>query len=92
MKSFETLNAGKPYAEQIKPFNFLLTAHVIPFGHSEGIDSEKFHLITPYDSDPRKWLKKEPREIIELRAGRSKDTQDAGIARERSQKAQTGLT
>jgi len=59
MKSFETLNTGKPYAEQIKPFNFLLTAHVIPFGHPEGIDPEKFHLITPYDSDPRKWLEKE---------------------------------
>jgi hypothetical protein len=59
MKSFETLNAGKTYAEQIKPFNFLLTAHIIPFGHPEGVDPEKFHLITPYDSDPRKWLKKE---------------------------------
>jgi len=59
MKSFETLNAGKTYAEQIKPFNFLQTAHVIPFGHPEGVDLEKFHLVTPYDSDPRKWLDKE---------------------------------
>ena len=59
MKSFECLNAGKPYSEQIKPFNFLLTAHVIPFGHPEGVNSEKFHLVTPYDSDPRKWLDKE---------------------------------
>jgi len=59
MKSFETLNAGKPYAEQIKPFNFLATAHVIPFGHPEGVDAEKFHLVTPYDSDSRKWLEKE---------------------------------
>ena len=59
MKSFEALNAGKPYAQQIKPFNFLLTAHVIPFGHPEGVDPEKFHLITPYDSAPSKWLEKE---------------------------------
>jgi hypothetical protein len=59
MKSFEALNVGKSYAEQIKPFNFLLTAHVIPFGHPEGVDPEKFHLITPYESDPRKWLGKE---------------------------------
>jgi hypothetical protein len=59
MKSFEILNTGKPYAEQIKPFNFLLTAHVIPFGHPDGVDPEKFHLITPYDSDPRRWLEKE---------------------------------
>jgi len=59
MKSFEALNAGKPYAQQIKPFNFLLTAHVIPFGQPEGVDPEKFHLITPYDSDPSKWLQRE---------------------------------
>ena len=59
MKGFETANLGKSYAEQIKPFNFLLTANVIPFGHPEGVDPEKFHLITPYDSDPRKWLDKE---------------------------------
>ena len=59
MRSFETLNAGKPYAEQIKRFNFLATAHLIPFGHPEGVDPEKFHLITPYDSDSRKWLEKE---------------------------------
>jgi hypothetical protein len=59
MKSFESLNAGRPYSDQIKPFNFLLTAHVIPFGHPEGVDPEKFHLVTPYDSDSRKWLDKE---------------------------------
>ena len=59
MKSFQSLNSGKPYSEQIKPFNFLLTAHVIPFGHPAGVDPEKFHLVTPYDSDPRKWLDKE---------------------------------
>jgi hypothetical protein len=59
MKSFESLNAGKPYSDQIKPFNFLLSAHVIPFGHPVGVDPEKFHLFTPYDSDPRKWLDKE---------------------------------
>jgi hypothetical protein len=56
MKSFESLNSGKPYAAQIKPFNFLLTAHVIPFGHPAGVDPERFHLVTPYDSDPSKWL------------------------------------
>jgi hypothetical protein len=59
MKSFETMNAGKPYSQQVKPFNFLLTAHVSPFGHPDGVDPEKFHLITPYDSDSRTWLKRE---------------------------------
>jgi hypothetical protein len=59
MKCLESLNAGKPYSEQIKPFNFLQTCHVAPFGHPEGVDPEKFHLVTPYDPDPRKWLDKE---------------------------------
>jgi hypothetical protein len=56
MKSFESLNAGKSYPDQVKPFNFLLTAHTNLFGHP---DPEKFHLITPYDFGPRKWLNKE---------------------------------
>lgn len=59
MKSLESLNAGKPYSEQIKPFNFLLTCHVSAFGHPAGVDPEKFHLVTPYDPDPRTWLEKE---------------------------------
>jgi hypothetical protein len=59
MNSFESLNAGKPYSEQIKPFNFLMTAQVIPFGHPDGVDPEKFHLVTPYDADPKTWLKKD---------------------------------
>jgi hypothetical protein len=56
MKCFESLNAGKPYPEQIKPFNFLQTCHVSPFGHPVGVEPERFHLITPFDPDPRKWL------------------------------------
>jgi hypothetical protein len=59
MKSLESFNAGKPYAEQIKPFNFLLTSHVIPFGHPPDTNPEKFHLIAPYNSDSRKWLEME---------------------------------
>ena len=59
MKSFESLNRGKPYAEQVKPFNFLLTAHVIPEGNPNDTDPEKFHLVKPYDPDPRKWLEQE---------------------------------
>ncbi|HLZ50328.1 MAG TPA: hypothetical protein VKP61_06250 [Candidatus Acidoferrum sp.] len=59
MKSLESLNAEKPYADQIKPFNFLLTSHVSAFGHPLGVDPEKFHLISPYDSDSCKWLEKE---------------------------------
>ena len=59
MKCLESLNAGKRYSEQVKPFNFLQTCHVSPFGHPDGIDPEKYHLVSPYDPDPRKWLDKE---------------------------------
>lgn len=59
MKCFESLNRDKPYAAQIKPFNFLQTCHVSPFGHPDGVDPEKYHLVSPYDPDPRKWLERE---------------------------------
>jgi hypothetical protein len=59
MKCLESLNAGKPYSDQIKPFNFLQTCHVSPFGHPDGVHPEKFHLVSPYDPDLRKWLEKE---------------------------------
>jgi hypothetical protein len=59
MKCLESLNIGQPYSEQIKPFNFLQTCHVSPFGHPDGVDPEKFHLVTPYDPDSRKWLGKD---------------------------------
>lgn len=58
MKSLARLNAGKKYAKQIKPFNFLISCHVREFGFPFRSDPEKFHLIAPYDSDPRRWLKK----------------------------------
>ncbi len=56
MKAFTKFNAEKSYSDQIKPFNFLLTCHVNPFGHPIGTNPEHFHLIAPYESDPRKWL------------------------------------
>jgi hypothetical protein len=57
LKPFAQLNKGKPYSEQVKPFNFLLSAQVTPFGFPVGVDPEHFHLIAPYESDPRKWQK-----------------------------------
>jgi hypothetical protein len=57
LKPLGAFNAGKPYAQQIKPFNFILSAHVAPFGHPSNADPQRFHLIAPYESDPRKWEK-----------------------------------
>lgn len=56
MRSFENFNKGKRYADQIKPFNFLLTSHVNQLGHPPGTDPERFHLIAPYESNPKRWL------------------------------------
>ncbi|WP_433973937.1 hypothetical protein [Tunturiibacter lichenicola] len=54
------LNEGKPYSEQVKPFNFLLTFHVKPFGHPKGVNPEHFHLIASYNNKPSQWLQMEP--------------------------------
>jgi len=58
IKPLANLNRGKRYAQQIKPFNFLVTCHVKPLGHPPGTDAEQFHLIAPYETNPQKWLKK----------------------------------
>jgi hypothetical protein len=58
MKPLTKLNEGKQYPDQIKPFNFLLTCHVRPLGHPRRVKPERFHLIAPYETDSRQWLKK----------------------------------
>jgi hypothetical protein len=58
MRPLSKLNEAKKYPEQIKPFNFLLTCHVKALGHPPGADPTRFHLISPYETDSRKWLSK----------------------------------
>jgi hypothetical protein len=55
MRPLQQLNDEKPYAEQLKPFNFLLACHVRKLGHPVGVDPERFHLVAPFESDPRRW-------------------------------------
>ncbi len=57
MHPLEKLNVGKNYVDKIKPFNFLMTCHVKPFGHPPGVNAERFHLIAPHEADSRQWLK-----------------------------------
>jgi hypothetical protein len=57
MRPLANLNQRKPYREQIKPFNFILTCHVNALGHPVGTDPSRFHLIAPYDADSRNWVK-----------------------------------
>jgi hypothetical protein len=65
---FRRLNEGKPYEEQIKPFNFLLTAAGArpPAGHPKG---KPFRLIAPYESDPTKWETMEWTDVHNPEAG-----------------------
>lgn len=58
MRSLERLNRNKKYGNQIKPFNFLISCHVKALGHPLGVDPGRFHLIAPYDKNPKNWLKK----------------------------------
>lgn len=58
LEPLKQLNAGKKYCNQIKPFNFLLSCHINPLGYPMGADPLHFHLISPYETEPRKWLKR----------------------------------
>jgi hypothetical protein len=48
-KPFESFNRDKPYADQIKPANTLLVAHVAPGGHPPDDDPNRFALIAAND-------------------------------------------
>lgn len=56
LRSLAKLNRGKKYRNRIKPFDFLLSCHVKPFGFPPEVDPEKFHLVAPYVPDPECWV------------------------------------
>ena len=51
---FATMNDGKPYSEQIKPFNFMNTAFV-PRGE-RSLEDQRMVLVAPYERDATRWL------------------------------------
>jgi hypothetical protein len=52
-------NPGRPFTEQIKPYSFLMSVQVAPFSHPAGYPPERFHLLAPWEPDPRRWLQLE---------------------------------
>jgi hypothetical protein len=54
-RPFAKWNTGKPYRQQIKPFNFLLAAHITALGYPQNADRQRFRLIAPYDPDSTTW-------------------------------------
>lgn len=56
-RPFTTWNRGKPWDEQIKPFNFILVATPDPFGLPEHAAPERFRLIAPYSRHSQNWAR-----------------------------------
>ncbi len=56
LRLFTRRNRGKEYADQVKPFNFMLSSQVAEYGFPLGVDEEHFHLVAPYERHPAKWL------------------------------------
>ncbi len=55
-RTFAQLNEGRTYAESVKPMSFGLSPTVATFGHPDGVDPERFHLLGAYEKDPTQWL------------------------------------
>ena len=51
---FKQLNAGKPFTEQIKPYNFLNIAFVHPT--ERPANEKRIVLVAPFEHQPAKWL------------------------------------
>jgi hypothetical protein len=71
LEAFTALNEGRPYAEQIKPNNFMLVAQTTPFGHPTGTDPQRFQPIAPWSTDPEAqldlpWIDKATGEPVRL--------------------------
>jgi hypothetical protein len=64
-RPFARRNRGRNWADQIKPFNFLMVATIDPFGFPPGVDSTKFRLIAAYDDNPDTWATLEWRNIYD---------------------------
>ena len=52
-------NASRSFAEQVKPFNFLICVHAAPFSHPAGYPPQRFQLIHPFEPNPTRWLELE---------------------------------
>jgi len=80
LRPFARYNAERRYEGQVKPFNFLLSAQVAPFGHPEGVDPMAFHLVAPWSSDPKEWLELPWSDVYSGREFRLTTTDDFGAS------------
>jgi hypothetical protein len=76
-RPFARHNRRRGWAEQIKPFNFLLVPTIDPFGYPPGADPARFRLIGPYESDPRRWTQRRWRNLYDQDRNLYRITTDA---------------
>jgi len=88
LRPFAAYNANRPFADQVKPFGFLLSTRPAPFGAPAGIDPQHFHLIAPYETDARRWQRMKWFDLYSGRefriTTRSTETASATVARVRT--------
>jgi hypothetical protein len=65
LRPFRLPNRGRSWADQIKPFNFLMVPTIDPFGYPPAVDSSKFRLIAPYNDKSDAWANLEWRKIYD---------------------------
>jgi hypothetical protein len=54
-REFLRRETESPYPVRIKPYGFLISAQVARFGHPEGADPKKFHLLAPFSRNSQEW-------------------------------------
>ncbi len=55
-RPFHGAAQGRSYSECVKPFGFLIAAHVNFVDRPTGADPEGFHLVAPYEPDATRWF------------------------------------
>ena len=57
MKALQVRQRGRPYAERVKPFNFLLSPLIdSDGGYPQGFTRSTFTLLAPFTSDASRWF------------------------------------
>lgn len=54
LQAFRFYNERLPFSDRVKPSNFLMSVHLTGF---EAAARGRFHLVAPYNRDPRQWRK-----------------------------------
>jgi hypothetical protein len=78
---FDRWNEGRPFAEAVKPFGFMLVAYADPLRTSEEVG----RLVRPFERDPRRWLDDEwldlydPDTRYKVAVRRSDDASQKGV-------------